>query len=81
MVKCSRGYMKNKKIINYLYCLGISLLFLFVVSRCSPYYIFNDWNDSNVYFTIGKSVLKGIVMYKDIFDQRTNIILYAYFSY
>lgn len=78
MVKCSRGYMKNKKIINYLYCLGISLLFLFVVSRCSPYYIFNDWNDSNVYFTIGKSVLKGIVMYKDIFDQKGPILYFMH---
>jgi len=70
--------MKNKKIINYLYCLGISLLFLFVVSRCSPYYIFNDWNDSNVYFTIGKSVLKGIVMYKDIFDQKGPILYFMH---
>lgn len=36
----------------------------------SPLYKINYWGDSQIFFTIGRSILKGIVPYRDIFDHK-----------
>lgn len=71
------------KIINkykYLfYCLFISFISLMITTKNSFLYPFNDWCDVNAFFTMGKSMLNGIVPYKDIFEQK-GIILYLIYS-
>ena len=39
-------------------------------SKSSPLYPLNDWVDSNCFFTVGKSMLNGKVLYRDIYEQK-----------
>ncbi|TDS13424.1 dolichyl-phosphate-mannose-protein mannosyltransferase [Maribacter caenipelagi] len=48
----------------------ISGIFLFFASKSSPIYPLNDWVDANAIFTVGKSMMDGKVVYKDIFEQK-----------
>ena len=59
-----------------------ALIFIFVtlISKCSFLYPFNDWTDANVYFTIGKSMVHGKVLYRDIFDHK-GLYIYALHSF
>lgn len=41
-----------------------------ICSKSSPLYPFNDWVDANCFFTVGKSMLHGKVLYRDIFEQK-----------
>lgn len=59
------------KINKGFFCAFISaFLVLLICSKSSPLYPFNDWVDSNAYFTVGKSILKGFVPYRDLFDHK-----------
>ncbi len=39
-------------------------------SHSSPFYLMNTWVDVNGNLTIGKCIANGIVVYRDIFEQR-----------
>lgn len=41
-----------------------------VFSQSSPLYPLNPWDDANVFHTIGKSMLSGLLPYRDIFDHK-----------
>ena len=43
---------------------------VFLMSKCSPLYPFNDWYDINQYFSVGKGILYGKVPYRDLMDQK-----------
>ena len=69
---------KNKRtenIIAFFVCALISCVFLLVCTRSSPLYPFNDWVDANCFFTVGKSMMHGRVLYRDIYEQK-GILLY-----
>lgn len=55
-----------------------AFLFVFFNSKCSPLYLFNEWGDPNVYFSMGKGALNGKVLYKDIFDHKGPLIFFIY---
>ena len=57
---------------------GLVFLFITVCSTCSFIYPMNEWCDSNVYFTIGKAIVHGKVLYRDIFDHKG---LYIYWMH
>ena len=59
---------------------GLVFLFVTVCSTCSFIYPMNEWVDSNVYFTIGKAMLGGKVLYRDIYDQK-GLYLFALHSF
>lgn len=61
---------KRKDLLIFLYFMGISSLLLIKYSTSSPAYLTNQWVDTNASLTVGKSILQGIVPYKDLFDQR-----------
>lgn len=56
-------------------CALISYAFLLICTRSSPLYPLNDWVDSNCFFTVGKSMMHGRVLYRDIYEQK-GILLY-----
>ena len=56
-------------------CAVISVVFLLICTRSSPLYPLNDWVDSNCFFTVGKSMMRGRVLYRDIYEQK-GILLY-----
>ena len=41
-----------------------------VCSKCSPLYPFNDWVDANCFFTVGKAMRSGMVVYRDLWEQK-----------
>ncbi len=61
-----------------------ALLFVFsiavitVCSKSSPLYPLNNWDDANCFFTVGKSVVNGQVMYRDIFEQKGPLLYFLY---
>ena len=67
---------KNK---NFIYCLLLSFLVLLFTSKHSYLYVFNDWMDANAFFTMGKSMMNGIVPYRDLFEQK-GLILYVIYG-
>ena len=60
-----------------LFC--VALASVSVCSLSSPLYPFNDWVDANCFFTVGKSMLYGIVPYRDLYEQK-GPLLYALYA-
>lgn len=70
---------KNKRWVKpYLYCLGIAFLFLMVCSKNSFLYRINDWVDANAFFTVGKGMVRGVVPYQSLFEQKGPLLYLIY---
>lgn len=54
----------------YPLCLLFAAVFLFLLTKSSPLYPLNEWVDANIYFTIGKGMMRGYVPYLDLYDQK-----------
>lgn len=61
---------KQNKILMIIYCLAISIVLLLICTKSSPLYPLNDWVDSNAFFTMGKGMMNGKVLYRDLFEQK-----------
>lgn len=61
-----------------LYCFLVSFIVLIFTSKCSFLYPFNDWVDANAFFTVGKSMMNGIVPYRDLFEQKGLLLYFIY---
>lgn len=70
--------MKIDRFITAIYFILISTLILYFVSRSSPYYVFNNWDDANTFLTIGKSFIRGQVLYRDVIDQKGCYLFLVY---
>ena len=55
-----------------------SVIMITICSKSSPLYPMNNWDDANCFFTVGKAVGNGEVMYRDIFEQKGDT--YAYYT-
>ena len=51
-------------------CVVTAAIFLAICSKSSFLYPLNDWGDANCYLTVGRSLLRGRVLYRDIYDQK-----------
>lgn len=69
---------KRDRISCCLFFIIASFIFLLIASRSSFVYVFNNWDDVNSYFSVGKGIFNGKVPYRDIFDQKG---FYLYFIY
>ena len=47
-----------------------SFVVMLFVTCSSPLYSFNYWDDANVYLTLGRGILHGLVPYKDLYEQK-----------
>lgn len=61
-----------------LYFFLASALILTLCSTTSPIYAFHAWDDSNCFFTVGKSVLYGKTIYKDIYEQKGPLLYFMH---
>ena len=68
----------QKNIKQIIYCTFLSVIFITLCSKCSFLYGFNEWVDTNCLFTVGKSMMNGKVLYKDIFDHKGPLIYLLY---
>jgi len=66
----------NKKL--FLASLLLSFLFLGLCSKSSPLYPMNIWPDVNCFFTVGKSMVNGMVPYRDLYEQKGPILYFLY---
>lgn len=48
----------------------VDILSITFASKSSILYPFNDWVDSNCFFTVGKGIAHGLVPYKDLYEQK-----------
>ena len=55
-----------------------TLFFVTLCSKSSPIYPFNNWNDANCFFTVGKAAANNIVLYKDIFEQKGPLLYFMH---
>ena len=66
---------KTKRALWYL---AIAAAVLLLCSKSSPLFAFNDWMDANIFFTMGKSMFSGKVLYRDVFDHKGPVIYLLY---
>ncbi len=64
------SYPGNLKNLPLIISFILSFSFLLIASKSSPLYPFNDWSDANASFTMGKAMMEGKILYKDIFNQK-----------
>ena len=60
----------------HLYFLCFSIVVALFAFGSSPFYPIEDWADPNCFFTVGKTMLNGKVLYRDIYEQKG---FYVYF--
>ena len=63
----------------YLFCLGVSLVFMFFFGLNSPIHTFNSHCDYQWFMTMGNGLVAGKVPYRDLFEQKGPIV-YAVFA-
>ena len=63
---------RTEKVRRYywLAALVTAIITIGIASKSSPLYPFNDWVDANCYLTIGRSMLRSLVPYRDLFEQK-----------
>lgn len=54
----------------YLFLFLTSVLVMLFATKSSPLYPFNDWTDANAFFTTGKSMFQGKVLYRDLYEHK-----------
>ena len=59
-------------------CFVLAALFLGVCSKSSPFYPINDWVDVHCFFTVGRSILDGLVPYRDLYEQKGPVLYFLY---
>lgn len=69
---------RRQRLSVILVCLLSALAAITICSKSSPIYPFNDWQDANCYFTVGKSILAGVVPYRDLFEQKGPFIYFIH---
>ena len=55
-----------------------SVIMITICSKSSPLYPMNNWDDANCFFTVGKAVGNGEVMYRDIFEQKGPVLYFLH---
>lgn len=70
----SRKKAAEKELFAVLFVLVTAVLSITFLSKSSPLYPFNDWDDPNCFFTVGKAMANGQVLYRDIFEQKGPVL-------
>ncbi|MFR2149360.1 MAG: glycosyltransferase family 39 protein [Christensenellales bacterium] len=67
-----------KKAFPALLALLCACLALLVATSSSPLYATNFWTDTNIYFTIGRGMTRGLMPYRDLFDHKGPLLFILY---
>ena len=70
----------NSKLTRFelVFLLAAAIVTITVVSTCSPLYPFNPWDDANCFFTMGRGIIRGLVPYRDLYEQKGPILYFIY---
>ena len=55
-----------------------AVLILLFTTRSSVLFVCNNWDDANSYFTMGKGMMNGMVIYRDLYDQKGPFLYLLY---
>lgn len=69
---------KKTEIYTYAFLAVYVFILMLFCTKSSPIYIFNDWFDANAYMTMGKGLVRGSVLYKDLFDHKGPLLYFLY---
>lgn len=61
---------KKSMLFLLLYCALTAFVVLTICTKSSFVYPLNDWVDANSFFTVGKSISVGKMLYRDIYEQK-----------
>lgn len=64
------GVSKREAGFAFFFSLLTATALLLICTKSSVLYPFNDWVDANCYFSVGKSMMNGKVLYRDIYDHK-----------
>ncbi len=70
--------MKKEKGKKLFFIFMIAFLVITLASKNSFLYRFNDWWDANAFMSVGKSWIKGLIPYRDLFEQKGPILYLLY---
>lgn len=60
------------------FCLLVAILFITLFSKSSPLYPFQDWVDVHCYYSVGRAMNHGTVLYRDIVEQKGPMVYFLY---
>lgn len=61
---------------SFLFILSVIMIMLF--NHDSPVYHYNQWVDTNYYFTVARGMLHGKTMYVGVFDQKGPVVYFVH---
>ena len=64
--------------ISVLICMISAVMAITICSKSSFLYPLNDWLDANCFFTVGKSMMNGVVVYRDLFEQKGPLLYFIH---
>lgn len=71
--------MKQKeRVLALMLALVSAAAVLLIASSSSPLYATNFWTDTNIYFTIGRGMTRGLMPYTDLFDHKGPLLYMLY---
>lgn len=59
----------------------VILTAFFTITLCSKssfMYAFNDWQDANCFFTVGRAIVNKAVLYRDIYEQKGPLLYFLH---
>ena len=59
-------------------CFAAAFCIITVMSTCSFLYPTNTWVDSQCFYTVGKSITHGKVLYRDIYEQKGPLLYFLH---
>lgn len=59
-----------------LFCLLSACFFQLICSKSSPLYPDNDWVDVQCFSTVGRAMLDGKILYRDIYEQKGPLVYF-----
>ncbi len=72
------GLIWSKWWLPLLACSVTATFLLLICTKSSFLYPLNDWVDANIYFTMGKGMMNGRVLYRDIFDHKGPLLYFIH---
>ena len=75
ILRGTNGMKKSSLVVWSFFCAVAVLLF---TTRSSILFVCNNWDDANSYFTMGKGMMNGLVIYRDLYDQKGPFLYLMY---
>ena len=51
-----------------------AVLIISIASTSSPLFPLNPWDDANCFLTVGRGIIKGLVPYRDLYEQKGPVL-------